>query len=131
MNFWLLWVFTATRGLFSSCSKWRSGSTLGCGAQVAGYSDFSCCGTWALGAQASAVVAFGLQSAGSVVEAHRLSCSMAYGIFLDQGSNLCLLHWQAYSLPLSQRFRIGSLKRLTTQNEALRVGPNSIWLMSL
>ena len=87
LNFWLLWVFIATRGLFSSCSKWRGGSTLRCGAQVAGYSVFSCCGTWALGAQASAVVALGLQSAGSVVVAHRLSCSMAYGIFLEQGSN--------------------------------------------
>ena len=26
--------------------------------------------------------------------AHRLSCSAASRIFLDQGSNLCLLHWQ-------------------------------------
>ena len=31
--------------------------------------------------------------------AHRLSCAMAGGIFLDQGSNLCLLHWQVDSLP--------------------------------
>ena len=29
--------------------------------------------------------------------AHRLSCSLACGIFPDQGSNLCLLHWQADS----------------------------------
>ena len=36
---------------------------------------FSCCGSWALGAQASVVVA------------HELSCSVARGIFLDQGSN--------------------------------------------
>ena len=28
---------------------------------------------------------------------HRLSCSMACGIFLDQGSNLCPLYWLAYS----------------------------------
>ena len=28
---------------------------------------------------------------------HRLSCSEACRIFLDQGSNLCLLHWQADS----------------------------------
>ena len=34
--------------------------------------------------------------------ARGLSCSMACGIFLDQGSNPCLLHWQADSLPLSQ-----------------------------
>ena len=30
---------------------------------------------------------------------HGLSCSEACGIFMDQGSNLCLLHWQADSLP--------------------------------
>ena len=36
----------------------------------------------------------------SVVVAHGLSCSVACGIFLDQGSNLCLLHWQADSLVL-------------------------------
>ena len=29
--------------------------------------------------------------------AHGLSCSVAYGIFQDQESNLCLLHWQADS----------------------------------
>ena len=35
--------------------------------------------------------------------AHRLSCSVAYGIFLDQESNPCLLYWQADSLPLGQQ----------------------------
>ena len=29
--------------------------------------------------------------------------SWACGIFLDQGSNLCLLHWQGNSLPLSHQ----------------------------
>ena len=32
---------------------------------------------------------------------HWLSCSAECGIFLYQRSNLCLLHWQAASLPLS------------------------------
>ena len=45
----------------------------------------------------SVVVALGLQSAGSVVVAYGLSCSAACGIFLDQGSNPCPLHWQADS----------------------------------
>ena len=36
----------------------------------------------------------------SVVVAHGPSCSTACGIFLDQGSNLCPLHWQADSYPL-------------------------------
>ena len=40
---------------------------------------------------------------GAVVVAHGLSCSAACGIFLDQGSNTCLLHWQAVSLPLSHQ----------------------------
>ena len=38
--------------------------------------------------------------AGSVAVAHGLSCSAACGIFPDQGSNPCLLHWQADSQPL-------------------------------
>ena len=37
----------------------------------------------------------------SAVVVHGLHCSMARGIFLDQGSNPCLLHWQVDSLPLS------------------------------
>ena len=45
----------------------------------------------------SVVVACGLQSTGSVVVAHGLSCSVACGIFLDQGLNPCPLHWQADS----------------------------------
>ena len=31
---------------------------------------------------------------------HGLSCSVACGIVLDQGSNLCPLHWQVDALPL-------------------------------
>ena len=56
-----------------------------------------CCRARALGARASVVVACGLQSAGSVVVEHGLSCSAARGIFPDQGSNPCPLHWQADS----------------------------------
>ena len=41
----------------------------------------------------------------SIVVAHGLSCSLVCGIFPDQGSNLCLLHWQAVSLPLSHKGR--------------------------
>ena len=48
----------------------------------------------------SVVVARGLWSAGSAVVVHELSCSAARGIFLDQGSNPCPLHWQADSSPL-------------------------------
>ena len=44
---------------------------------------FSSCGAWA-----------------SVVVAHGLSCSVTCGVFLDQGSNPCPLHWQVDSQPL-------------------------------
>ena len=42
----------------------------------------------------------GSRRAGSVVVAHGPSCSAACGIFPDQGSNPCPLHWQADSQPL-------------------------------
>ena len=42
----------------------------------------------------------GSRRTGSVVVAHRPSCSAACGIFPDQGSNPCPLHWQADFQPL-------------------------------
>ena len=40
---------------------------------------------------------------GSTVVVQGLSCSVACEIFLDQEWNLCLLHWQVDSLPLSHQ----------------------------
>ena len=45
----------------------------------------------------------GSRCAGSVIVAHGPSCSAACGIFPDQGSNPCPLHWQADSQPLSHQ----------------------------
>ena len=42
----------------------------------------------------------GSRHTGSVIVAHGPSCSAACGIFPDQGSNPCPLHWQADSQPL-------------------------------
>ena len=42
----------------------------------------------------------GSRHTGSVIVAHGPSCSVACGIFPDQGSNPCPLHWQADSQPL-------------------------------
>ena len=119
--FWLHWFFFAVRGLSLVVSSggnpistsWfkvaahalalsttlqavgrrrlKEGSPFllfSCGVQASHFRGFSCCGTQALGTQASVVVAL------------RLSCSMARGIFSDQGSNLCPLHWQIQSYPL-------------------------------
>ena len=51
----------------------------------------------------SVVVAPRFKSTASVVVAHRLSCSVACGIFPNQGWNLCSLHGQADYLPLSHQ----------------------------
>ena len=55
-----------------------------------GYVDFSSCG-------------FSASESNSIASVHRLSRSTACGIFPDQGSNLCPLHWQADPLPLRQQ----------------------------
>ena len=85
-NFIYLFIFGSTgslllHSLFSSC-----------GAQALGHMGFSSCG--------SRVLELRLEP-GLVV--HGLSCSMACGIFPNQGSNPCLLNWQADSLPLSHK----------------------------
>ena len=67
----------------------RARATLHCGARASHCSGSSCCGARAL--------EHGLQNTGSVVVAHGLHCSAACGIFPDQGSNPCPLHWQADS----------------------------------
>ena len=50
----------------------------------------------------TSLVEQGLEAAqASVIVVHGLSCSEACGIFPDQGSNPCLLHWQVDCLPLN------------------------------
>ena len=44
-----------------------------------------------------------LSGTGSIVAVHGLSCHAACGIFLDQGSSLCLLHREVGSLPRSHQ----------------------------
>ena len=61
-----------------------------------------------------------LSSPGSKPVARGLSRSAACGIFLDQGPNLCLLHWQADSLPPSHQ---GSLNFFLFKKSLLLLGP--------
>ena len=63
---------------------------------LGGYSSLLCAGF-------SLRQLFLLWSRGSVAVAYGLSCSTARGIFLDQRSNPCLLHWQADSFPPSHQ----------------------------
>ena len=76
--------------------------------------DGPCCCTWAFsrcGARGHSVSwcsgfsrpEHRLESAGSVVVLQGLRWPAACRSFPDQGLNLCPLHWQANSLPLSQR----------------------------
>ena len=87
--------------LFSSC--YRQGLISSCSARASLVVEVGS------GHAASAVVdvgsvvgALGLENTGSVA-VHELSCSEACGIFPDQGLNLCLVHWQVDSLPLSHQ----------------------------
>ena len=81
ISFWLHWVSTAACGLS------LVGAGEGC--SLLQYMDFP--SPWHL------LWSTGSRHGGSVAVAHRLSCSTAYGIFPDQGSNPCPLHWQADS----------------------------------
>ena len=83
--FWLCWVFVSVQGLSLVVAS-------------GGHSSSHCVGlslSWPLPLQST-----GSRHTGSVVVAHGPSCSMACGIFPDQGSNPCPLHWQADSQPL-------------------------------
>ena len=82
--FWLCWVFVSVRGLSPVVESW-------------GHSSSRCAG---LSLSRPLVAEHSSRRASSVVVAHGLSCSMACGIFPDQGSNPCPLHRQADSQPL-------------------------------
>ena len=60
-------------------------ATFHCGAWASRCTGFSCCRAYTPGARAPAV------------GAHGFSCPAACGVFPDQWSNLCSLHWQADS----------------------------------
>ena len=83
--FWLCWVFISVWGLSVVVAS-------------GGHPSSRCAGlslSWPLLLRSR-----GSRRSGSVVVAHGPSCSAACGIFPDQGSNPCPLHWQADSQPL-------------------------------
>ena len=85
LYFWLCWVFVSGRGLSLVAAS-------------GGHSSSRCAGlslSWPLLLRSTSS-----RRAGSVVVAHGPGCSAACGIFPDQGSNPCHLHWQADSQPL-------------------------------
>ena len=91
--FWLCWVFVSVRGL-SLVTASRGHSSSRCW----GHSSSRCAGLSL--SRPLLLRSTGSRCAGSVVVAHRPSCSAARGIFPDQGLNPCPLHWQTDSQPL-------------------------------
>ena len=83
--FWLCWVFVSVRGLSLVVAS-------------GGHSSLRCTGLSL--SRPLLLWSTGSRRAGSVIVAHGPSCSTACGIFPDQGSNPCPLHWQADSQPL-------------------------------
>ena len=83
--FWLCWVFVSVRGLSLVAAS-------------GGHSSSRCADLSLL--RPLLLRSTGSRHAGSVVVAHGPSCSAVCGIFPDQGSNPCPLHWQADSQPL-------------------------------
>ena len=82
---WLCWVFVSVRGLSLVAAS-------------GGHSSSRCAGLSL--SRPLLLRSTGSRRTGSVVVAHGSSCSAACGIFPDQGSNPCPLHWQADSQPL-------------------------------
>lgn len=58
---------------------------------------------------ASPVASTDLEPVASAAVAHGLNCSTARGIFLDQESNLCPLHWHADFYPQDHQEVLTSL----------------------
>ena len=83
--FWLCWVFVSVRGLSPVAAS-------------GGHSSSRCAGLSR--SRPLLLRSTGSRRAGSVIVAHGPSCSVACGIFPDQGSNPCPLRWQADSQPL-------------------------------
>ena len=82
---WLCWVFVSLRGLSLVAAS-------------GGHSSSRCAGLSL--SRPLLLRSTGSRRAASVIVAHGPSCSAACGIFTDQGSNPCPLHWQADSQPL-------------------------------
>ena len=101
---WLCWAFVSVRGLSLVAAS-------------GGHSSSRCAGlslSWPLLLRST-----GSRCTGSVVVAHRPSCSAACGIFPDQGSNPCPLHRQADSQPLCHQ---GSPRTLPLDHDGAKWG---------
>ena len=102
---WLCWVFVSLRGLSLVAAS-------------GGHSSSRCAGLSL--SRPLLLQSTGSRRAGSVIVAHGLSRSAAYGIFPDQGSNPCPLYWQADSQPLRHQ---GSPEKEFLMEKGESLGP--------
>ena len=87
---WLLWLHRAAAAPQRTCGLLTAVASLAAASR----------GHQARGLQQVQFSGFRTEPSRAV---HDLSCSKAHGIFPNQGSKPCLLHWQADSLPLSHQ----------------------------
>ena len=111
--FWLCWVFVSVRGLSLVVAS-------------RGHSSSRCAGLSL--SRPLLLQSTGSRCAGSVVVAHGPSCSAACGIFPDQGSNPCLLHWQADSQPLRHQGSPGNPDTFKRIFRFLK-NPKNLWVL--
>ena len=96
-------VSSLLRELFSSCGKHEL--FFSCAAPGFSLWGFSYWGAQALVGQQWLELG-GSRALAQYCSLHSLCCPLACGIFPDQGSNPCLLCWQASSSPLSHQGRL-------------------------
>ena len=103
---WLCWVFVSVRRLSPVAAS-------------GGHSSSRCAGLSL--SRPLPLRSTGSRRAGSVIVAHGPSCSAASGIFPDQGSNLCPLHWQADSQPLRHQGSPGVFFKVVSSVSSLAI----------
>ena len=104
---WLCWVFVSVRGLSLVAAS-------------GGHSSSWCAGLSL--SQPLLLWSTGSRRAGSAIVAHGTSRSAACGVFPEQGSNPCPLHWQADSQPLRHQGSPKQLFMLETYSEIELLG---------
>ena len=92
---WKIFIYLFIYGCFGSSFLCEGFSLV----VASGGHSSSCCAGLSL-SRPLLLQSTGSRRAGSVIVAHGPSCSAACGIFTDQGSNPCPMHWQADSQPL-------------------------------
>ena len=103
--FLLCWVFVSVRGLSLVAAS-------------GGHSSLQCAGLSL--SRPLLLQSTGSRRAGSVVVAHGCSCSAACGIFPDQGSNPCPLHWPGRFLTTGPPGKTHLILTITSLDEVLK-----------